>query len=753
MSGSNPGHVEFVNDDENVNLIVSQEYGSAAGTYYPDSYGHSTSATTIGVGATPWWAPAPYLGQNPLANEPFSSYGPELQVFNINGTPLSTPTVIDNPTVTAPDGGNTSFFSPGQIIDTADPPFPGEPATGTNLSQDLPTFFGTSSATPNAAAVAALMLQEVPNLTPAQIRQGLIAGATPMNGTPAGTWNQQSGYGLVNAVNAIDAVASLRVVSTSPANGSTVTVAPGAITVTFNKPVIFATVSAADLTFTSLPFGVSIVLGTPIAVDNPTDPTIIQFPFSFTRSASATTANGSYTFSIQSPGALPVQSEDGKSLASSGPITFTLADTTSPTITATSISGRTVSITFNEAINPATVMGSVGLQNVYVLRQGSATTWPPTAATLSEYTNLNSDPRTTISYNPTTFTVTLNYAALPQTELPSDRYAIVVLSPATPTSAGVTDLVGNPLFGLYTGGFPTGVGETTPQDFIQNLGLKTLAAPIITTLVMTPTAANDTGIVGDQDTMITDPTFTGQVYAPFPGTVAGLQVYIEFANTLNQGNLTLAIGSGGRGYTGSYSEVVTTDANGAFTVTSSGLLQGFQSVVAVVVGQADSPPLPGLASSYTDNFRIDLTAPQITSASFVEGGPSLPLPNSPEPNVTPVASLTTLTLYAVDDVSQAYTTLVTPSTVIFDALNPTTAQNISNYSLINTSENDEDESSYILTATYVTTAPTLNATGTYVVAYNGYINLTFAPGLPAGNYTLVAHTTELQYPGITDARR
>ncbi len=42
--------------------------------------------------------------------------------------------------------------------------------------------------------------------------------------------------------------------------------------------------------------------------------------------------------------------------------------------------------------------------------------------------------------------------------------------------------------------------------------------------------------------------------------------------------------------------------------------------MAVVVGQADSPPLPGLASSYTDTFRIDLTAPQITGASLVDGG-------------------------------------------------------------------------------------------------------------------------------------
>ena len=160
-------------------------------------------------------------------------------------------------------------------------------------------------------------------------------------------------------------------------------------------------------------------------MDNPTDPTIIQFPISFTRSAGTPTANGAYTFSIQSPASKPVESEDGKALVASGPISFTLADTTSPTITGTTFSGRTVSITFSKAIDPATVT----LQNFFVLRQGPVAAWPPTAATLSNYINLNSDPRTTISYNPTTFTVTLNYSALPQTELPSDKYAIVVLSP------------------------------------------------------------------------------------------------------------------------------------------------------------------------------------------------------------------------------------------------------------------------------------------------------------------------------------
>ena len=112
----------------------------------------------------------------------------------------------------------------------------------------------------------------------------------------------------------------------------------------------------------------------------------------------------------------------------------------------------------------------------------------------------------------------------------------------------MTDLVGNPLFGQYKGGFPTGVGETTPQDFIQNLGPDAGRADHHHSRDDSD-GTNDTGIVGDQNTNITDPTFIGQVYAPFPGTVAGLRCYLEFANTTNQGNLTLGVGSGGRGPT------------------------------------------------------------------------------------------------------------------------------------------------------------------------------------------------------------
>ena len=136
--------------------------------------------------------------------------------------------------------------------------------------------------------------------------------------------------------------------------------------------------------------------------------------------------------------------------------------------------------------------------------------------------------------------------------------------------------------------------------------------------------------------------------------------------------------------------------------TSSGLPQGFQNVVAVVVGQPDS------AAAARPRFVVHRRVPHRS-----DGARRSPVPRSwraarrcrfptvPRPTSRRVPSLTTLTLNVVDPVNQAYTTLVTPSTVIFDALNPTTAENISNYSLINTSENDEDESAYILTATYV----------------------------------------------------
>ena len=94
------------------------------------------------------------------------------------------------------------------------------------------------------------------------------------------------------------------------------TVTPSAITVTFNKPVVFSTVTSSDIQFTSTPPGVSVVVGTPQAVDNPTDPTIVAFPYSFSyKNPPTTTANGTYTFIVSGP----IISEDRKDTRSLQP--------------------------------------------------------------------------------------------------------------------------------------------------------------------------------------------------------------------------------------------------------------------------------------------------------------------------------------------------------------------------------------------------------------------------------------------------
>ena len=734
ISGPAPGHVEFnqFTQQSTNDFIVSQQYGAAGGTFYPTSIGHNAQADTIGVGAVPWWSPTPFLGQNPLASEPYSSFGPSIQVFSAAGTALSSPITTQNPTITAPDGGNTTFF--GFVASTNNPPIAGQPATSTNLyasftpdQENLPSFFGTSSAAPNTAAIAALMLQRVPTATPAQIKAALVesAASTPMNGAGAGTWNVQGGFGLINAVNAINAIDVLRVASTNPFNGETVTVTPNAIDVTFTKPVVFSTVSSSDLIFEATPPGVSVVVGTPQAIDNPTDPTEVAFPYSFNyRNPPTSTANGVYTFIVSGP----IMAQAGGELVPSSPITFTLEDTTAPEVASTSVFSRTVTIQFTKAMNPATIT----LANIYVERQGGTGNW-------LNPINLNNYPGATISYNSLTNTATLNYTSLPQTVMPTDDYAIVVKS----GPSGVTDLVGNQLDGAFSGTFPSGNG-TPGSSFFEDLGVKVLQAPVITTFQMT--AATDTGIAGDQNTNTSQPQFIGQVFNSFPGTVANLQVYVEFNGlhpTLN-GGFDLAVGGGGRGYTGNFDVQATTNSAGTFTIAAPPLPEGFQQSQIVVVGQADQPPLPGLSSSHISAFRIDKTPPLVSGVGQVNG--------ATPPSPSNLSSLQSLTFNVTDPVNQAYSYLSTPARVLFSAIDPSTAANISNYSLIlNPGPNQVDESQYITTATFVPSAPTLTTGGTDIAAYNGVINLTFSTGIPAGSYELIAHTKEQQYPGLADA--
>jgi hypothetical protein len=743
-SGPAPGHVEFVEANENVDLTVSQQFGSAGGTYYPTSFGHATSASTIGVGAVPWWAPSPFLGQTPLNSEPFSSFGPGISVFNVNGTPKASPQLVLGPVVSAPDGGNTSFFTPGQIIDTSNPPFPGEPATATNLSQNLPTFFGTSSATPNLEAVAALMLQKFPSLTPAQIKNAMIASTTPLNGATKGSWNAQGGYGEVNAVSAIESVNILSVSSTSPSFGQILTgtaaaPVPSFITVTFNQPINFSTLTASDLVFTGTPAGVTATVGTPIAVNDPVNPTIVEFPFTVSTAANVKTANGTYTFRIQGP----VTSETGNALVPYSS-NFTLADTIAPRVSNVTLNGRIVTVQFNEAMRASTI----NRNTVLLIRANN----PQGQFNQPSNIQLNSDPRLTVSYDPTTDSAIINLSALDQDELPTDTYAVVVLA-GDNGQPSVTDLVGNQLNGSFSGVFPSGYPNgpmATNNTFVDILGQQTLFPPIITSLTLAP--GSDTGVSGDSNTSISTPQFVGQVSASFPGTVAGLTVVAEFSG-LHGGSLNLATGSGGRGFTGSFDVTATTNATGGFVIQAPFLPEGYETVRVVVIGQPDSPPLPGLSASRDQSFRIDHTAPFVNDATLVPGGAALPGGNTG----ATLSGLSTLSLNVYDPVNPTSGALATPTQILLPALNPATADILGNYSLVNLTTG-VDESKYIASANFVATgsdfvsAPSRVNTG---APFAGRVDLTFNPGLPAGHYLFIAHTSETVsgtvYPGLTDA--
>jgi hypothetical protein len=118
------------------NTAITQEYGTASSTLH----GHVNAAGTIAVGAAPYWLTLAYGSAIPRL-QAFSSWGVTPTLFDLNGNPKNA--VWQKPEISAPNGGNTTFFGndiPNTIPDDTD---------------TFPNFFGTSAAAPG---VAALML-------------------------------------------------------------------------------------------------------------------------------------------------------------------------------------------------------------------------------------------------------------------------------------------------------------------------------------------------------------------------------------------------------------------------------------------------------------------------------------------------------------------------------------------------------------------------------------------------------------------
>ena len=179
--------------------------------------------------------------------------------------------------------------------------------------------------------------------------------------------------------------------TTTPNPAATVGSAPAQLVVTFSQAVNFSTVTAADLTFTKLPAGVaSVTVGTPIAVDDPTNPTMVAFPLSYVLKPGQT-ANGTYNYTVDGP----IVSADSKTLTPFTTGSFNVLDVTPPHVIGVNIKGRVVSIQFDKALAP-----TLNNNTVYVAL---------TDAQGNILANLDNNPQFKMSWNAVTNTVVLDY--------------------------------------------------------------------------------------------------------------------------------------------------------------------------------------------------------------------------------------------------------------------------------------------------------------------------------------------------------
>lgn len=164
------------------------EYQTDSGT----NYGHSNAEGAAGVAAA-FWRNTPEFGVSPPEPEVFTSAGGTPIFFDTAGNRIAT-VVRDQPRFTGPDGGVTTFFGNRDSFGTRTP--------GGNH------FFGTSASAPHVAAVAALMLEANPSLTPDVIYDILANTAIDMDDpfTPGfdNGYDILTGAGFVNAEEAVE---------------------------------------------------------------------------------------------------------------------------------------------------------------------------------------------------------------------------------------------------------------------------------------------------------------------------------------------------------------------------------------------------------------------------------------------------------------------------------------------------------------------------------------------------------------------
>lgn len=169
-AGPDPGRMKYVipNSDATINQFATNS---------STLYGHANAAGAEAIGAAAYFN-TPEFGVDPALLNFFSSAGPTPILFDPAGN--SVLDVRAKPELVCADGGNNTFFGADSAADV----------------DTFPNFFGTSAAAPHAAAVAALMLQVNPKLTPSEIYSKLETTADDMG--PAG-FDDDTGFGFCQA--------------------------------------------------------------------------------------------------------------------------------------------------------------------------------------------------------------------------------------------------------------------------------------------------------------------------------------------------------------------------------------------------------------------------------------------------------------------------------------------------------------------------------------------------------------------------
>jgi subtilisin family serine protease len=213
-------------------------------------------------------------------------------------------------------------------------------------------FGGTSSASPLAAGIGALLLSLEPNLTAAQVRSTLRATAIKVGGVTydANGFNLEYGYGRLDAFAALSSL-SMRPISTVPANGAIVSTPPNAVggyQVNFNHP-FDSTSGMIDLSKVTVN-GISPVAFTIVDADT------LQFDFA----TNPVTTEGVYEIAIAA-GAVKRLSNGELSARYSSSFDFDTVQLQVTSISPTSSSILTlpgpffIDVNFNEPVAPGTI--------------------------------------------------------------------------------------------------------------------------------------------------------------------------------------------------------------------------------------------------------------------------------------------------------------------------------------------------------------------------------------------------------------